>query len=603
MPDSDTTPRWLLPGPIRRFREHLRAIRQLGDETQAHVLENRRYVIEAHAELADAAARIEARLRELDNQTRALSEAQTAQHEQIVEILRLINSRGHEQRRRLRELRGDPAHALPYKEPEPLISVVMRTYQDHELMRDRAIPSVLAQTYQNFEIVVVGDAAPEDARIAIESFDDPRIRFWNRPYRGPYPDDPDGRWRVIGVPPYNDGVHLARGLWIALLDADDAFRPEHLERLLAHARDERLELAYSRVRVRVGEDRPSRPTVGIPETDTVGRFPPEHGQFMLQSALYHHGLAQIFEADLADGAVGLPQDWALCLRMMEAGVRIGFLNEETVEYYPATARGGIQEERPVKLFTSVLDDTKLLPHFLRHYASAGVSDFYIVAPSELASEIAPLSSDYRITLCRTGFSELRESFRRGNIATDHMSAIRRRHQGEDEWVIIVDLDEFIEFDESLSSIIATADAEGANVVRGIMYDRLAADGQPADVKPDLDLAKQYPVRWRFMRDVRRGWEHKAAIVKGHLDPLPLAEHHHMIGERVASKELRIDHYAWRAGAIERLRERALRLKEVGTSWGEEYDRVLEHYETHGRFAWDEFGGELCETEDELVRGQ
>src|SRR5436305_2084835 len=106
MPTRDTTRTWLLPGPIRRFREHVRAIRQLADETQAHVLENRRYLIEAQA-------RIEARLQELANQAEAAMDALAARHEQLIEILRFINSRGHEQRERLRELRSDSAYELP----------------------------------------------------------------------------------------------------------------------------------------------------------------------------------------------------------------------------------------------------------------------------------------------------------------------------------------------------------------------------------------------------------------------------------------------------------------------------------------------------------
>ncbi len=59
------------------------------------------------------------------------------------------------------------------------------------------------------------------------------------------------------------------------------------------------------------------------------------GQFAEQAALYHVGLRQIFQRELADAAFGLPSDWAFCLRMMEAGVRIGMLDDVTVDYYPS----------------------------------------------------------------------------------------------------------------------------------------------------------------------------------------------------------------------------------------------------------------------------
>lgn len=315
------TPSWLLPAPVRRFREHLREIRRTAGETRQLV---------AHLDAvvrgqAAALARTEARLEELAGQVREASASRAAQHAQLLEALRFIHSRGQWRRERLRELRADPSYERPFTDPDPLVSVVIPTYDNHRLLRERAIPSVLAQTHQNFEVVVVGDAAAEAARVAVESFDDPRISFSNLPYRGPYPEDPEVRWLVAGVPPYNEAVRLARGLWIASLADDDAFRPDHVERLLAHVCRERLELAYGRMRMHLRDK----------STTSLGRFPPEHGQFGFQSALYHRGLAGIFELELADASLGLPCDWGMCLRMMEAGVRIGMLDEETVDYYPS----------------------------------------------------------------------------------------------------------------------------------------------------------------------------------------------------------------------------------------------------------------------------
>jgi hypothetical protein len=293
---------------VRRLREHLREIRRVAGETQRQV-----------TALQGRLAAIEAALDELKG-------TGSAQHSQVLEALRFIHSRGQAQRERLRELRNEPEYGRPYTDPQPLVSVVIPTYDNYELLRERTLPSVLAQTYENFEVVVVGDAAPEAAHLAVESLGDPRIRFSNLPYRGPYPEDPAARWRVAGGPPYNEAVRLARGLWIAPLGDDDAFRPNHLEQVLAYARREQLELAYARLCMH--EQDPDK-------TVSIGRFPPEQAQFGLQSAIYHHGLASLFELELVDAWFGLPNDWGICLRMMEAGVRMGMLDEETVDYYPS----------------------------------------------------------------------------------------------------------------------------------------------------------------------------------------------------------------------------------------------------------------------------
>jgi putative methyltransferase (TIGR04325 family) len=205
------------------------------------------------------------------------------------------------------------------------VSVVIPTFDNYRLLRERAIPSVLAQTYQRFEIVVVGDAAPAEAREAVESFGDARLRYSNLPYRGPYPAEARSRWYVAGVPPYNEAVRLARGSWIAPLDDDDAFRPDHIERLLHTAQHDRLELVYGTVLRRDPDG----------STQVLGRFPPEQAQFGLQSVLYHAGIAEMFELELTDWLFDLPYDWGLAQRMLRTGVRMRMLDDISVDYYPS----------------------------------------------------------------------------------------------------------------------------------------------------------------------------------------------------------------------------------------------------------------------------
>jgi glycosyltransferase involved in cell wall biosynthesis len=255
----------------------------------------------------------------------ALASRQQADHRQLVEILRFVHDRAQWRRRELQRLRSSADYERAFQEAEPLISVVIPTYDNHALLRERSIPSVLAQTYQNFEVVVVGDAAPEEARVAVESFNDSRITFFNRPYRGPYPAEPELAWTVSGVPPVNEAVQRATGLWIAPLADDDAFLPDHLEQLLALARRDRLELAYGRAMAHFADG----------SELAIGSFPPELGQFAMQAAIYHAGIAEIFQYELADAAFGMPSDWAFGLRTMEAGVRIGMLDKVTVDYYPS----------------------------------------------------------------------------------------------------------------------------------------------------------------------------------------------------------------------------------------------------------------------------
>ena len=290
--------------------------------------------------LADDAGR--AQVAGIDGRLDQLEAALTAQHGEsarLREIVRAICDREPLQRERLRDLRASDGYLAPFQESEPLVSVVIPTFDNHRLLRERAIPSVLAQTYQHFEVVVVGDAAPDAARAAVESFGDARLRYSNLTYRGPYPSDPLARWRVAGVPPFNEAVRLARGRWIAPLDDDDAFRPEHIERLLEAARREQLELVYGTMLRRNPDD----------SAAVLGRFPPENEQFGLQSTLYHAGVAEIFGLELTDWLFDLPYDWGLCQRMLRAGVRMGMVDEVSVDYFPSqwwTPREGAPPPAP-----------------------------------------------------------------------------------------------------------------------------------------------------------------------------------------------------------------------------------------------------------------
>jgi Glycosyl transferase family 2 len=240
----------------------------------------------------------------------------------IEDILQLIYDREPEMRAHLHRVREGSDYQRAYEEAQPLVSVVIPTYDQGELLVTRAIPSVLAQTYKNIEIIVVGDRAPEDTARRIVALDQPNITYQNLGRRGPYPDDPRDLWHVAGIPPRNTAVELARGRWIAPLDDDDAFHADHVERLLDLARRERHEVTYGLLlcKMRDGTE------------FSLGTFPPKLGYFGWQGAIFHAAL-KFFEMELADALFFSPADWSLCRRMLRAGVRFGMVNEVVTDHY------------------------------------------------------------------------------------------------------------------------------------------------------------------------------------------------------------------------------------------------------------------------------
>lgn len=104
----------------------------------------------------------------------------------------------------------------------PEISVVMPVYNAEKYLNE-AIDSVLNQTYSNFELIILNDKSTDSSKAIIESYlaKDSRIVFI------------DKETNVGPANLRNEGFDLARGTYIALLDADDIAKPTRFEKQIA----------------------------------------------------------------------------------------------------------------------------------------------------------------------------------------------------------------------------------------------------------------------------------------------------------------------------------------------------------------------------------
>ena len=242
-------------------------------------------------------------------------------------------------RERLRAVRRTEAYEATFTNREPLVSVPIATYNLSQILVDRAIASVQGQTYPHWEIVVVGDGCTDDTAERIEALGDPRIRFENLPFRTPYPEDSTDAWLVSGTMPYNRAVELCQGDWIAPLDDDDEFLPEHIAMLLDLALERRAEFAYGALGA-VNGPQPipeSQAPESVPLPPYLFAFPPKHGAINLQASLHLRSL-DFFECDFGSWIVGEPVDWNVIRRMLTAGVIMAATEEVVTRYYPSSGR-------------------------------------------------------------------------------------------------------------------------------------------------------------------------------------------------------------------------------------------------------------------------
>jgi len=101
----------------------------------------------------------------------------------------------------------------------PLVSVIIPTYNRAHLL-SRAIGSVLKQSYQDFELILVDDGSTDDTEKVVKGFHDERVRYISyEENRG-------------GAAARNVGIQVAEGEYLAFLDSDDEWYLDKLERQL-----------------------------------------------------------------------------------------------------------------------------------------------------------------------------------------------------------------------------------------------------------------------------------------------------------------------------------------------------------------------------------
>ena len=126
------------------------------------------------------------------------------------------------------------------------VSIIVPTYERAELLLTRSIPSVLAQTFPDWELHVVGDGATNAVQAAMATVTDHRIHFTNRP-RQDYPDfNPFWSWMCRGAEAINYGLDTAEGEFVCTLGDDDELMPDFIETLLGLIDAHDLDMAYGR---------------------------------------------------------------------------------------------------------------------------------------------------------------------------------------------------------------------------------------------------------------------------------------------------------------------------------------------------------------------
>lgn len=114
------------------------------------------------------------------------------------------------------------------------VSIIMAAYNAERTI-EKSIASVQAQTYSHWELIVINDCSKDATAAIITSLalSDPRIRILNNEMN-----------RGVSIS-RKKGMEAAKGEWIAILDSDDMWAPEKLEKQLSLAHKTNAELIFT----------------------------------------------------------------------------------------------------------------------------------------------------------------------------------------------------------------------------------------------------------------------------------------------------------------------------------------------------------------------
>jgi LmbE family N-acetylglucosaminyl deacetylase/glycosyltransferase involved in cell wall biosynthesis len=209
--------------------------------------------------------------------------------------------------------------ALPHL---PLVSIIVRTFNRPRLLRE-ALQSILAQSYRNFEVVAVNDGGEDVEPVLAEFRPFLQITALNH-------EKPAGRPQAL-----NAGLRQAKGEFIAYLDDDDVYYPDHVETLVNFLRSGNYRVAYTDVRWAYQRIDPANGEYQTYETrqEFSKDFDPDWLLFenYIPINAVMHSRKVIEEVGPFDEEFQLLEDWELWLRMSQEH-RFQRLRTCTAEY-------------------------------------------------------------------------------------------------------------------------------------------------------------------------------------------------------------------------------------------------------------------------------
>jgi len=197
-----------------------------------------------------------------------------------------------------------------------LVSIVMPAFNCKDCILD-AIISVLRQTYQDFEIIIVNDGSIDNTKSVIDEtmkkYPD-KIRYFYQPNMG------------LSAA-RNRGIKEAGGEFIALLDSDDELAPNALEECISVLRNNKYDWCIADI-LRIEGDKKEIIASNIPDNDLLSSILKYY--FIKIAPFYRKD--SMLDIGLYDERLKVLEDWDLNIRMLEADKKFAYIHKPLYVY-------------------------------------------------------------------------------------------------------------------------------------------------------------------------------------------------------------------------------------------------------------------------------
>jgi glycosyltransferase involved in cell wall biosynthesis len=222
----------------------------------------------------------------------------------------------------------------------PKVTVIIPTYNHAHFLRE-ALQSLCAQTYTDWEAVVVNNFSEDDTVAVVESFADSRIRLENFSNNG-----------VIAAS-RNRGIALAHGRYLAFLDSDDTWYPEKLARCMEQFDDDIGLVCHG---LHWFGDQEGDVFCGPEERATYDRLLDEGNCITPSATVVLKDMVESVGCFSEDATFVTSEDYHLWIKFARAGIRMRFIKEILGQYRIHSGNQSNSVLQHLNSVLSVVDD-------------------------------------------------------------------------------------------------------------------------------------------------------------------------------------------------------------------------------------------------------